>query len=66
MTLYGTSYFEDTIAATNHYRGYGYEDVLKAVDQKRRDGEIHIGRPPVPVGCKLTVMAGRYFIEVPK
>lgn len=63
MTLVGTSHFEDTLAARNFYKPYGYDDLDKAIRRKLRDGEIFIGRPQLKPNQRLVVIKGRYHIE---
>jgi hypothetical protein len=63
-TTYGTSHFTSRSAAVRYYKGYGYDDVKAAVAAKIKDGEIHIGKPPLKAGQRLTTVDGgkRYAI----
>ncbi len=63
-TSYGTSYFTSRSAAIRYYKDYGYDDVKAAVARKIREGEIHIGKPPLKAGQRLTTVDGgkRYAI----
>lgn len=64
MTV-GTSHFVSEESAIRYYTDYGYSDVREAVTQKLRDGEIHIGKPPLKENQKLRVIddGTRYAIE---
>ena len=59
---YGTSYFASLSAAVRYYKAYG-EDRAD-VERKVAEGSIHIGRPPLKAGDKLTLIDGgtRYAI----
>jgi len=62
---YGTSHFVSRGAAIRYYRDYGYDDTAAAVDRKIREGEIHIGKPALKPGQRLTTVDGgkRYAIS---
>ena len=61
---YGTSYFVSRAAAGRYYSAYE-DDAARAVARKLADGEIHIGKPPLKPGQRLSVIPGegRYQIE---
>lgn len=61
----GTSYFVSKEAAVKYYKGQDYDDAEVAVEQKLKDGEIHIGKPELKDGetLKVNKEEGRYFIE---
>lgn len=63
MTRWGTSYFVSRAAAVRYYEDQG--DDGAAVDQMIAAGTIHIGKPPLKPGQRLSVIAGegRYQIE---
>jgi hypothetical protein len=58
----GTSYFVSRNAAIHYYFPF---DTTAAVDRKIAAGEIHIGKPDRPLGCRLIVIddGRRYAIE---
>jgi len=60
----GTSYFFSRAAAIRYYKDYHYDDTAAAVDRKLREGEIHIGKPPLKAGERLIMLDGgkRYGI----
>lgn len=61
-TIYGTHYFVSRAAAVKYYKSQESDAV--EVDRKIKDGEIAIGRPEVPPGCRLlTDEDGRLHIE---
>jgi hypothetical protein len=62
-TSYGTSYFVSRGAAERYYRDYE-DDAKRAVARKVAAGEIHIGKPPLKAGQRLTTTDGgkRYMI----
>jgi hypothetical protein len=62
---YGTSHFVSRGAAERYYKDYDYDDTKAAVARKIRDGEIHIGKPRVKAGERLTTVDGgkRYAIS---
>lgn len=64
---WGTSYFVGREAAERYY-GQFYGDPATAVTRKIAEGEIHIGKPPLKPGERLTVIPGegRYMIEAPE
>lgn len=39
--IYGTSYFASTVDAQRYYKDYGYDNVVEAVAEKIKSGEIH-------------------------
>ena len=43
--IIGTCYFKNKQGAINYYKEYSYTDVKKAVNEKLKRGEIHIGKP---------------------
>jgi hypothetical protein len=55
-SVWGTSYFASKGAAIRYYKPYGYDK--EAVESKIRQGEIHIGRPPVKPGQTLKLIDG--------
>lgn len=59
----GTSYFKDMSAAISYYRVYG--TTASAAREKVRKGEIHIGKPDLKPGQKLSMTDSgrRYVIE---
>ncbi len=61
---YGTSYFVSKSAAVRYYRDYEGSDAARAVERKLREGEIHIGKPTLKAGERLTTLDGgkRYAI----
>ncbi len=61
---YGTSYFVSRAAAIRYYRDYGYDNVADAVARKLREGEIHIGKPPLKAGQRLGVTDGGKRYEI--
>jgi len=65
MTITGTSYFVNRDAAIAYYKPYHFDSVLAAVARKLADGEIHIGKPPLKKGQRITVIDDglRYAIE---
>ena len=66
MIRYGTSYFVSFSAACRYYRPYYSGDVKNHVEFKLTQGEIHIGKPPLKKGNRLTVIdeRTRYAIEI--
>lgn len=64
---YGTSYFVSKAAAVRYYRAYEGANAAAAVARKIREGEIHIGRPPVKAGERISLIDGgkRYAISNP-
>lgn len=61
---YGTSHFVSRAAAIRYYRDYEGSDAPAAVARKVREGEIHIGKPRLKAGERLTTVDGgkRYAI----
>ena len=59
----GTGYFTSITRAELYYKPYHYRDTRAAVMQKLKDGEIHLGRPPLKPGetCQPD-NEGRYHI----
>ena len=69
ITQYGTSHFEDWMAAVRYYKPYennNLQQSYKAVERKIKEGVIHIGPPEVKPGesISLNEEEGRYFITV--
>jgi hypothetical protein len=64
MTQYGTSYFFSFGSACQYYKDYGYNS--NDVERKLKDGEIHIGTPPLKENECLSSgnSEGRYFVIV--
>ena len=62
-TSCGTAHFVDWQAAVRYYAPYGYDRA--AVRRKIEEGEIHLGRPPLKEGERLTIIdeGTRYAIE---
>ncbi len=61
MTKTGTSHFVSLQTAVRYYKDYGYG--LNDVQQKVKDGEIHLGPPVVKDGQKLSIIdGGRYAL----
>lgn len=54
----GTSHFLSRTAAMRYYSGYGYDDLGATVDRKLADGEIHIGKPEIKSGERLSLIDG--------
>ena len=70
MTITGTSYFVNFTKACDYYRDQGNDELTPAelerlVRDKIDEGEIHLGKPDVPVGSKLLLLDNgtRYGIE---
>jgi len=65
---YGTSHFVSKAAAIRYYRDYEGSDAKQVVEQKIREGQIHIGRPHLKPGETLSVVDGgkRYAISNPR
>lgn len=63
-TRFGTSYFITKSAAIRYYRPYGYDDPKAAVERKLREGEIHIGRPPLKAGQRAQIISGEGRYEI--
>ena len=64
MIITGTSYFVSMAKAIRYYALY--EDDAEAVTKRKLEaGEIHIGKPPMKKGDKLTIIdnGARYAIE---
>lgn len=61
---YGTSYFVSQEAAERYYRKQTC-NAKYTVQRKLREGEIHIGEPPLQPGDRLSVIRdeGRYQID---
>lgn len=61
---FGTSYFVSRHAAERYYSAYE-DDAPRAVARKLAAGEIHIGKPSLKPGQRLSVIPGegRYQIE---
>jgi hypothetical protein len=57
MMTYGTSYFRDLKAAIKYYSDYE-EDPEEAVKMKLKEGEIHLGEPPLHDGERLVLLDG--------
>lgn len=58
---YGTSHFVSKSAAVRYYRDYE-DDPKTAVQHKLASGEIHIGKPKLAAGEKLSTGGKRYAI----
>lgn len=68
--IVGTSYFVNFTKACDYYRNQGNDELTPAelerlVRGKIDDGDIHLGKPDVPVGAKLLLIddGTRYAIE---
>jgi hypothetical protein len=63
MIIIGTAYFRSRAAAVRYYARQHVDAVN--VDRKITAREIHIGKPPVLAGDKVTLIPGegRYQIE---
>ena len=61
-TRYGTSYFTSMSAAIRYYRDYG--DDADDVRRKIREGQIHIGKPPLKPGQRLGTTDGGKRYEI--
>lgn len=63
---WGTSYFTSKGAAVRYYKDYegDLESAKHAVEIKLREGSIHIGKPPLKAGQRLSTTDGgkRYMI----
>lgn len=66
-TSWGTSHFVSHSAAVRYYRDYegSTAEARKAVDRKLREGEIHIGKPVLKPGQRLSMIDSgtRYAIH---
>jgi len=68
MTI-GTCYFVNFTKACDYYRDYDVDmtpnELECLVREKLDDGEIYLGKPNIPVGCKLILLDAdtRYGIE---
>lgn len=56
MTKTGTAYFKSMSRAAHYFAEQGDEDAAVTVANKLRDGEIHIGRPPLLPGQALVLI----------
>jgi hypothetical protein len=72
MTIIGTSHFVNVTKACDYYKTYvGIDwqftpaELEKHVRGMLDEGEIHLGKPDVPVGARLVVIDNgcRYAIE---
>lgn len=65
MTILGTSYFVSYAMACKYYALQG--DDRQAVKRKIKEGEIHIGFPPVRPGDNIVIIDNgtRYAIQHP-
>jgi len=70
MIIHGTANFVNFTKACDYYRDQGYDydtpaELELVVNTKIDEGEISLGKPDVPVGCKLILMdhGTRYGIE---
>jgi len=61
----GTSYFVSKTKAIRYYRDYEGEQAKRAVERKIEAGEIHIGKPDLKPGQRLSIIDSgtRYAIE---
>jgi|OM-RGC.v1.035453989 hypothetical protein len=59
----GTPYFASMPDAVNYYRNYG--EGREAVKRKLEAGEIHLGKPSVRPGERLSIEDGRYIVHGP-
>jgi hypothetical protein len=66
----GTSHFVSFTKACDYYRDQGNDELSPAeleryVRAKIEEEEIHIGKPDVPVGCRLVLIDNgtRYAVE---
>ena len=64
---YGTSYFRSMAHAAMYYKRYGAASHI-IVAEKVRDGEIHIGMPPLKPGetCFLIDDGTRWAVDTGK
>jgi hypothetical protein len=62
---YGTSYFRSLMHAVWYYESQYGKAALKIVPEKIRDGEIHIGMPPLKHGetCFLIDNGTRWAVN---
>lgn len=62
----GTSYFPSYGAALRYYRPYEQpcttQELRAVIDRKLNEGQIHIGRPPLKPGDRLTIEDNRYHV----
>lgn len=62
----GTCYFPSYGAALRHYRPYdpgiSMAELRQWIDEKLNAGEIHIGKPPLKPGERLTIEDNRYHV----
>lgn len=67
MTRWGTSHFVNMDLAIKYYWPYAhtYADVVRLVERKLAEGEIHLGLPEVKAGQRVVVIdeGTRYGIE---
>lgn len=54
-TTYGTSHFVSMATAVTYYKAYE-QNPHRAVITKLREGSIHIGKPELKAGQKLTII----------
>jgi hypothetical protein len=66
----GTAYFVNFTKACDYYRDQGNDELTPAelealVRGKVEEGDIHLGKPDVPVGARLVLLDNgtRYGIE---
>ena len=66
-TQVGTSYFRSKAGAVAYYRDYEGSNAKAAVERKLREGQIHIGPPPLKPGQRAYLIDGglRYAVENP-
>jgi hypothetical protein len=61
MTITGTSHFDMLRDAVRYYRVYGFNRV--EVEQKIKDGEIHLGPPKINEGERYRLdIDNRYIV----
>lgn len=69
---YGTCYFRSMIDAVRYYcdyePGYSWREVAFLVEEKVRNGDIHIGMPPLKDGetCFLIDKGTRWAVDTHK
>lgn len=67
MTRIGTSHFVSMDKAIKYYRSYArmYAEVVRLIERKLAEGEIHLGLPEVKAGQRVVVIdeGTRYAIE---
>jgi hypothetical protein len=68
VMTYGTCYFRSLMHAVWYYQGQYGKAALVIVPEKIRDGEIHVGMPPLKSGetCFLIDNGTRWAVKTSK